>query len=673
MPIPKLIHTIWAGGSKLLPEENAERLKDIARKNPDFQMIVWIDTKTTTEEELEKYNHAPYFFDKDPKILLADINEHKVVDKHSRYHIDKTLPNYGASSDLLRYRILEKLGGIYLDSDYRVTKECKPFNHDGLFDDPQTEILKINQFAQGRNNIGNDGFICTPHHPFMKQLYETAIANHRDKLVSACRDQIYNFDGILSPMKEEKKSSLRSARVDWTVICTGPNAVVQVCADIGILDENPPPEGVIYRTIPGYSMDTSCFKPMPSNDRNWTALRPRKFNNLDDAIKAAVHEIHYETKHMGLLALNYHIEVIRQALDPTSLRDEQIAERLIRALEKNPPDLKQVTTIQLLSKHPIVREYYRKYTPGLDDNLRTWPAIYSYDQSSTSFYGITTKALGALDRATKIVERQAIAGYTTHILNNIENAIIIDPEAVNLAHLNSLLKLKTMLERERYYQQQYNQPIDSKSTLSERVDGLFPQVIALSLNNLASQGKSEQVIITQLTKLFNAFTNTPYRSIFKENCKVLMGYLNDAAKTVVTKPNILRMVSSLQDFLHAQSQLFEIFEKISEILPKSESHFLRSFVSDSDKLYVAKNIDEIQAIIQGLREKATKEEESVNPISSQLFSQKDLTPEKIKHREVLKIIKDLPTDLPMIEALDTLREKVDKILAVSKIDAPNPS
>lgn len=177
MPIPKIIHFIWAGGEKLLPEENAKRIKAWAAKNSDFETYLWIDKMTTPKEKLEEY-YWRYCFNETPKIILKDISEEAISDEYSRYHIDKLEPNYGASSDLLRYNILKKYGGAYFDSEVIVTEESKSLNHTGLFDLDEKEVLRINYFSQNRQAIGNDAFICTPDHPLMAALYNRAKYNH---------------------------------------------------------------------------------------------------------------------------------------------------------------------------------------------------------------------------------------------------------------------------------------------------------------------------------------------------------------------------------------------------------------------------------------------------------------------------------------------------------------
>lgn len=93
--IPKIIHQIWVGPNPL--PKSCEHFAETWKKNhPDWEYKLWRD---------------------------KDIEEFGLTNKH---WYDKT-PNYGQKSDIARYEILYRLGGVYVDTDF----ECLyPF--DGL-------------------------------------------------------------------------------------------------------------------------------------------------------------------------------------------------------------------------------------------------------------------------------------------------------------------------------------------------------------------------------------------------------------------------------------------------------------------------------------------------------------------------------------------------------------
>jgi len=90
--IPKIIHHIWLGGS--LPEKYINYVSSWRKHNPGWLHLFWDDINT---KSFKLINQAKF---------------------------DQT-KNLGQKSDILRYELLYKYGGIYVDTDF----EClKPFD-----------------------------------------------------------------------------------------------------------------------------------------------------------------------------------------------------------------------------------------------------------------------------------------------------------------------------------------------------------------------------------------------------------------------------------------------------------------------------------------------------------------------------------------------------------------
>jgi len=83
--IPKIIHQIWLGGP--LPKQIIPLIETVRQCNPEYKHILW------TDKDVESFNF------KNKELFYST-------------------PNYGQRSDILRYAILEKMGGIYLDTDF---------------------------------------------------------------------------------------------------------------------------------------------------------------------------------------------------------------------------------------------------------------------------------------------------------------------------------------------------------------------------------------------------------------------------------------------------------------------------------------------------------------------------------------------------------------------------
>lgn len=471
MPITKKIHFIWAGGEKLLPEENVQRIKTWAAKHPDFETYLWVDKETTSKEKLDQY-YARYKFNEAPKIVLVDITEEAVVDGYSRYHIDGLVPNYGASSDILRYSILSKYGGAYFDSDVLATEDTKPLNHDGLFDSSETEILRITQFTQNHNAIGNDAIICTPDHPFIIDLYEAAKKNHQST-TAAVSSSPYKFGNLINVM-------------NWTIQTTGPGVLQAVCLRHDMLEEtnsitNESKIELTYANGKSYyqktkdaslKLDQACYMPAKHNDCNWLKSLPRKLNDIEEAIKITMKSIRFEIKYMGLLRIDDHITNIVKALDKKSTindlnrsigdptqEENEIAVRLIRELIQSELDLTNCKLVQLITRYQCVADYYQNFTPMLHD-------------------GDIDSSLAAMENAIREVDkktRQFITyNYLSHIYSQVK-ACINTCAPVDKSHVQKLAKSHIVNIIEDYITEECDLLLDKDNLFGLHKIGLLSQ------------------------------------------------------------------------------------------------------------------------------------------------------------------------------------------------------
>ncbi|HEV2613237.1 MAG TPA: hypothetical protein VGV92_00845 [Gammaproteobacteria bacterium] len=222
-PAPKIIHFVWAGGKGFMPPESMEIVLQWLIKNPDFTIYLWVDEKTglNVDDMLlyydGKFQNIFYALPNDGgnrlnsvleppfvvyekstqkelipgKIILKDISRNNLRSDWVSYFIELPTPNYGASSDLLRERILE-LGGVYFDSDVGPGPTCLgtlPFfneigGHRLLLDDfMQVSDLKEEQLASPfrlknpalNQYVGNDVLGSTKKNPLLRCLYDFSI------------------------------------------------------------------------------------------------------------------------------------------------------------------------------------------------------------------------------------------------------------------------------------------------------------------------------------------------------------------------------------------------------------------------------------------------------------------------------------------------------------------
>jgi len=94
--IPKIIHHIWLGSP--FPEKYKVLYETWKKNHPDWEFILW------TDEDIEAFG-----------LTNKDV-------------YDET-PNYGARSDIARYEILYRIGGLYVDTDFECLKSFDVLHH----------------------------------------------------------------------------------------------------------------------------------------------------------------------------------------------------------------------------------------------------------------------------------------------------------------------------------------------------------------------------------------------------------------------------------------------------------------------------------------------------------------------------------------------------------------
>lgn len=149
--IPKNIHFIWLGSP--FPEKYKRLKKTWERQHPSWNIQVWSD---------------------------SDIESFGMVNKD----LYDSVSNYGIKSDIFRYEILHRHGGIYTDTDY----ECFQ-----SFDD----LLYLDFFAGTGWNawpvVFNGLLACTPGNQYMSLIIEAIKQKQIDNNLNF--DQILNFTG----------------------------------------------------------------------------------------------------------------------------------------------------------------------------------------------------------------------------------------------------------------------------------------------------------------------------------------------------------------------------------------------------------------------------------------------------------------------------------------------
>jgi hypothetical protein len=126
--IPKVFHRVWLGG-KPMPEMFQKWGQTWLDLHPGWVMKTW------SEEDL-----PPARF---PEILAK-------------------IPHLAGRSDVYRYEILLREGGVYIDTDIECLKNIEPLIHD----------LKAFVGQENANWVGNSIIGATPNHPALAETIE---------------------------------------------------------------------------------------------------------------------------------------------------------------------------------------------------------------------------------------------------------------------------------------------------------------------------------------------------------------------------------------------------------------------------------------------------------------------------------------------------------------------
>ncbi|MEX0940372.1 MAG: glycosyltransferase [Candidatus Babeliales bacterium] len=144
--IPKLIHQIWLGSE--FPEEYREWQASWLQIHPDWQYKLW------TDEDV------------------------KMLKLYNQNLFDNAV-NYAQQSDILRYEILYRFGGLYIDIDFRCLKPFDVLHH--CYD------FYIGIMSTGTVDLGIGLIGSKPHSPILKEVIK-----------SMCAKKIKSYQDILS-------------------------------------------------------------------------------------------------------------------------------------------------------------------------------------------------------------------------------------------------------------------------------------------------------------------------------------------------------------------------------------------------------------------------------------------------------------------------------------------
>lgn len=193
--IPKTIHIIWFG--KPMPTANLEKIETWKKHHPNWMFCQWDDAMINRE-------------------FKAGLQNQHLFDRAM------SMQNYAQASDIARYEILERFGGLYIDSDVYCHKRFDVFHENfdfyiGMEGGLDTSIC-------GNAIIGS-----TKNHPVLRKV----ITNIKKGFDSHHNEFIY--ENVESFFKEKRgwfydPNTSTKCKVLETIALTGPGCLTKSLA-----------------------------------------------------------------------------------------------------------------------------------------------------------------------------------------------------------------------------------------------------------------------------------------------------------------------------------------------------------------------------------------------------------------------------------------------------------
>jgi mannosyltransferase OCH1-like enzyme len=169
LKIPRKIHQIWLGSE--LPKKFAEISEKWKQMHPSWEYKLWTDDNI--KELFPLYNQE--IFDQ--------------------------CKNLGEKSDILRYEIIYRFGGLYVDVDYECVKSFEIFSYLYNF------YAGIEPLDASSMLIGNAFFGSCAQHPILKYCIET-IKNYRDEKIVTHRTGPWQLTRAICNVCKKIKDSI---------------------------------------------------------------------------------------------------------------------------------------------------------------------------------------------------------------------------------------------------------------------------------------------------------------------------------------------------------------------------------------------------------------------------------------------------------------------------------
>lgn len=170
--IPKIIHIMWLGGA--LPPEYNTFIASWRRLHQEWTIIFWTDTSANYNQGslvLRSFDElaALLAIHKDAQSLVMDVTS-LLFDNKDMYD---AAVNYGEKSDILKWEIVYRFGGVYVDIDFEALKPLDSLHSRYDF---YTGLQPLDTHMV---QLGAALFAARPYHPILHACV-TKIRDNKD-------------------------------------------------------------------------------------------------------------------------------------------------------------------------------------------------------------------------------------------------------------------------------------------------------------------------------------------------------------------------------------------------------------------------------------------------------------------------------------------------------------
>ena len=167
--IPMRIHIMWLGGK--MPDEYESFVASWRKIHPTWTIIFWTDSEKNYHRGspvVQTFNELDAALETGHQDIVVDASN-LVYDNKDMY--DAAI-NYGEKSDILKWEIVYRYGGVYVDIDFEALKPLDPLHYRYDF------YTGIQPLDTGIAQLGAALFAARPGHPILHACV-TRIRNNR--------------------------------------------------------------------------------------------------------------------------------------------------------------------------------------------------------------------------------------------------------------------------------------------------------------------------------------------------------------------------------------------------------------------------------------------------------------------------------------------------------------